>query len=102
MQQLRGLPLISEAVCHLHRPVTDDAGSCLCRQGRSSPRKSAAFRNGNRAAILAVRYRNSGVMGLLFVNSVEKLCANDPEQAHALSRRMRMSTLPYTDRRVEW
>src|ERR1035438_462397 len=51
-------------------------------KGRSSPRKSVTFRNGNRAAILAVRYRNSGVMGLLFVNSVEKLCANDPEQGH--------------------
>jgi hypothetical protein len=41
------------------------------------------------------------VIGLLFVNSVEKLCADDPEQGHALSRRIRMSTLPYTEPRVE-
>jgi hypothetical protein len=34
--------------------------------------------------------------------SVEKLCAKDSEQAQALSRRIRMSTLPYTERRVEW
>jgi len=60
--------------------------------GRSSPRKSATFPNGNSAAILAVRYRNSGVIGFLFVNSVEKLRDCDPAQAHPLSRRMRMLT----------
>jgi hypothetical protein len=49
-----------------------------------------------------VIYRNSGVIGLLFVNSVEKLCACDPEQGHALRRRIRMPTLPYTERRVDW
>jgi hypothetical protein len=32
-------------------------------------------------------------MGLLFVNSVAKFCANDREQAHALGRRIRISTL---------
>src|SRR5450755_2139266 len=69
--------------------------------GRSSPRKSATFPNGNCAAILAVRYRNSGVIGFLFVNSVEKLRDCDPAQEHPLSRRMRMPTLPQTDRRVE-
>jgi hypothetical protein len=62
--------------------------------GRSSPRKSATFPNGNSAAILAVRYRNSGVIGFLFVNSVEKLRDCDPAQEHPLSRRMRMPTLP--------
>ena len=71
-------------------------------KGRNSPRKSAAFRKGTRAAILAVRYRNSGVIGLLFVNSVEKLYAWDPEQGHALRRRIRMPTVPYTERRVDW
>jgi hypothetical protein len=38
----------------------------------------------------------------LFVNSVEKLCAWDPEQGHALRRRIRMPTVPYTERRVDW
>jgi hypothetical protein len=70
--------------------------------GRSSPRKSATFRNGSRAAILAVRYRNSGVIGLLFVNSVEKLSACHPEHGHLLTRRIRMPTFPYTERRVDW
>ena len=40
--------------------------------------------------------------GLLFVNSAEKLCACDPEHGHALRRRIRMRTLPYTERRVDW
>src|SRR5664279_5223566 len=71
-------------------------------KGRSSLRKSAAFRNGNSAAILAVRYRSSGVIGLLFVNSVEKLRAWDPDQAHAFRRRTPIPTLPYTERRVDW
>src|ERR1035441_9978312 len=70
-------------------------------KGRSSPRKSVTFRNGNSAAILAVTYRTSGVMGFLFVNSVEKLAASDPEQGHLLSRRIRMPTFPYTERRVD-
>src|ERR1700733_1411999 len=51
-------------------------------KGKSSPRKSATFPNGNNAAILAMRYRNSGVMGFLLVKSVEKLRACDPEQEH--------------------
>jgi len=70
-------------------------------KGKSSPRQSATLPNGNHAAILAVRYRNSGVIGFLFVNSVEKLRACDPAQEHPLSRRMRMPTLPYSDRRVD-
>jgi len=63
-------------------------------EGKSSPRKSAALPNGNSAAILAVRYFNSGVMGFLFVKSVEKLHFCDPEQEHPLNRRMRMPSLP--------
>jgi hypothetical protein len=39
--------------------------------GRSSPRKSAAFPKGSKAAILALRYLNSGVIGWLFVKIVE-------------------------------
>ena len=39
--------------------------------GKSSLRKSAAWPNGNKAAILAVRYLSSGVIGFLFVKIVE-------------------------------
>jgi hypothetical protein len=46
-------------------------------KGKSSPRKSATFPNGYNAAILAVRYRNSRVVGFLLVKSVEKLRACD-------------------------
>src|ERR1039457_5360833 len=70
-------------------------------KGKSSPRKSATFPNGNNAAILAVRYRNSGVVGFLLVKSEEKLRACDPEQEHPLNRRIRMPTFPYTERSVE-
>jgi hypothetical protein len=68
-------------------------------KGRGSLRKSVTFRNGSKAAILAVRYHSSGMTGLLFVNSVEKLCDGDAEQVHLLSRRVRMSTFP--ERRVD-
>src|SRR5580658_813655 len=71
-------------------------------KGKSSPRKSATFPNGNNAAIFAVRYRNSGVVGFLFVKSVEKLRVSDPEQEHPLSRRIRTPTFPYTERSVAW
>jgi hypothetical protein len=50
-------------------------GVVLEDKGKSSPRKSATFPNGNNAAIFAVRYRNSGVIGFLFVESVENLCS---------------------------
>jgi hypothetical protein len=63
-------------------------------KGKSSPRKSATFPNGNNAAILAVRYLNSGLVGFLLVKSVEKLRASDPEQEHPLSRRIRMPIFP--------
>jgi hypothetical protein len=85
---------------HLHRPVTHRAPVVWEDKGKSSPRKSATFPNGNNAAIFAVRYRNSGVLGFLFVKSVEKLRACDPEHEHPLSRRIRMPTFPYTERSV--
>jgi hypothetical protein len=81
---------------HLHRPVSTVLAVVWEDKGKSSPRKSATFPNGNNAAILAVRYRNSGVVGFLFVKSAEKLRACDPEQEHPLSRRIRMPTFPYT------
>jgi hypothetical protein len=77
---------------HLHRPVAHAARCCLRRQSRSSPMKSATFPNGNNAAIFAVRYRNSGVIGFLFVNNIEKLRSSDPEQEHPRSRRIRIPT----------
>jgi len=39
--------------------------------GKSSPRKSAALSKGSRAAILAVRYLISSVIGFLSVNIIE-------------------------------
>jgi hypothetical protein len=62
--------------------------------GKSSPKKSATLPNGSKAAILAVRYFNSGVVGFLFVKSVEKLRPCDPEHEHPLIRRTRIRTLP--------
>src|ERR1022692_661592 len=77
-------------------------GVVCAESGRSSPRKSATLPNGNKAASLAVRYFNSGVVGSLLVNIAEKLFWRAPTQEHPSERRMRMPTLPYTARRVDW
>jgi hypothetical protein len=69
--------------------------------GKSSPKKSDTLPNGNKAAILAVRYFSSGVVGFIFVKRVEKLRLCDPEHKHPLIRRTRIRIFPYTDRRVE-
>ena len=62
--------------------------------GKSSPRKSATLPNGSRAAILAVRYLSSGVMGLRFVKRVEYVRFCEPVHGQPLNRRIRIGTLP--------
>src|SRR5665213_2178646 len=78
-------------------------GVVCAESGRSSPRTSATLPNGNKAASLAVRYFNSGVVGsLLSEHSREAVLARShtrtpPQAADAACRRYRIQTEEWTD-----
>jgi hypothetical protein len=68
-------------------------GAAFAESGNSSERKSPTLPNGIGAASLAVRYLSSGVTGLWFVKTVDRV-AESKAQAQPRSRRTRMGTLP--------